>query len=205
MEFKVELETKSAPKIKKAAQKISKSKIVEYEDLLLSALEFLVLKPKSWKAQSEVIRAIGITGSNKSLSYLKELVLRDFDATILYRDLGFSICMLEDIENKSFEYLESILETTNVSLLSGACSSILLSGILPSESTIKSILNSVVEHDKNEGQVITPRCYIAAACYSWPRELTEVFLQRCTKSSWSGLVEIANDSLASKKTKYILV
>jgi len=205
MEFKLELESKSAPKIKKAAQKISKAKLEGYEELLLAALEILLLKPKSWKAQSEVIRAIGITGSKKSVPYLKSLALKDFVATVLYRDLSFSICMLQDINSEKFEYLESILETTNNSLLSGACSAILFSGVIPSNSTIKVLLSSIVDRDVNEGQVFTPRCYIAAACYSWPQELTKNFLQMCSKSSWSGLVEIANDSIAGKKTKYVLV
>lgn len=205
MEFKSELESKSAAKIKKAALKISKANLEGYEELLLSALDVLLLKPKSWKAQSEVIRALGITGSKNSLAYLKSLTLKEFEATILYSDLSFSICMLQDIKNENFEYLESILDTENNSLLSGACSAILFSGIVPDKHTIQSLLSSIVDRAENEGQVLSPRCYISAACYSWPQELTKNFLQVCSKSSWDGLVEISNDSMAGKKTKYVLV
>lgn len=205
MEFNEELESKSAPKIKKAAAKIAKKKIGGYEALLLAALKILIQKPKSWQAQSEVIRAIGITGSERSLPYLKELSNQEFESTLLYRDLGFSICLLEDVSGGELKYTVSILDTSNDLLLSGVCAAILFSGFIPSEKEIKYILNSVSDRELDEGQVITPRCYIAAACYSWAPELTKSFLQKCTKSSWQGLVEIANDSLVGKKTKYVLI
>lgn len=205
MEFKEDLESKSAPKIKKAATKISKGKIEGYEALLLSSLKILIQKPKSWQAQSEVIKAIGITGTEESLPYLKELSKLKFDSTLLYRDLGFSICLLEDISSGKLNYTVSILDSSNELLLSGACAAILYSNYTPSSEEILRIIDSVAERDRNEGQVITPRCYIAAACYSWPAELTTSFLQKCASSSWSGLVQIANDSLVGEKSKYVLI
>lgn len=205
MEFKEELESRSAPKIKKAAAKISKGKIEGYESLLLSSLKMLIQKPKSWQAQSEVIKAIGITGTEKSLPYLKELSKQEFESTLLYRDLGFSICLIEDMNGGKLNYTTSILDTSNDLLLSGACAAIFFSGYKPSPEDIVKIIASVVDRDHNEGQIITPRCYIAAACYSWPTELTTSFLQKCSNSSWSGLAEIANDSLAGKKSKCELV
>lgn len=205
MEYKVELESKSAPRIKKAAQKISKARLQGYEQLLLVALDTLISKPKSWEAQSKVIRTLGVTGSKKSLPYLNELSCKEFEATILYLDLGFSIFMLQDIANKEYKYLESILEQSNDSLLAGVCSAILFSEVIPPKGIITKLLSSTVGITKNEGQVISPRCYLAAACYSWPQELTQDFLQRCSKSTWSTLREISNDSMAGKKTKYALV
>lgn len=63
MEFKEELKSKSPPRIKKAAQKLAKSKFGGYEQLLLDALKCLVDRPNSWQAQSEVIKALGFVGS----------------------------------------------------------------------------------------------------------------------------------------------
>ena len=205
MEFKEDLESKSAPKIKKAATKIAKLNLGGYEPLLLDALKLLIQKPKSWQAQSEIIKAIGITGSEKSLPYLKELSIQEFKSTLLYRDLGFSICLLEDISNGKLKYAISVLDTSNDLLLSGVCAAILFSGITPVLKDIIQITESVADRDQNEGQTITPRCYIAAACYSWPPEFTKIFLLKCAKSSWPSLVEIANDSLACKKSKYVLI
>jgi hypothetical protein len=130
--LKTELNSKSVPKIKKSATKIAKQQISGFEDDLIISLEFLMQKPKSWSAQVEVIKAIGITGTKKSVPYLMSL-------------------------------------------------------------------------SENEGNVITPRCYIAAACYTWPSELTKEFLAVCKESPWDGLVEIATDSFIGKKTKYVLV
>lgn len=50
VDFREELESKSAPKIKKAAEKIAKQRIDGYEDLLLAVLKILIEKPKSWQA-----------------------------------------------------------------------------------------------------------------------------------------------------------
>lgn len=205
MELKEELESRSAPRIKKAAAKIYKQKLAGYEAALLSALEYLTQKPKSWQAQSEVIKALGVTGSNKSLPYLEELVGRELGATLLYRDLAFSICLLSDIPNKKLEYTIKTLGSSNDLLVSGTCAAILFSGYIPSEKEMTTILASVQDRDENEGQIMTPRCFIAAACYSWPAELTKRFLQKCTESTWQGLVEIANESLAGRRSQYVLI
>ncbi|MFM2479513.1 hypothetical protein [Celerinatantimonas sp. MCCC 1A17872] len=205
MDFKEELESGSTPRIKKAAKKIASSRLDGYEALLLAALKRLRAKPKSWQAQSELIKALGFVGSHLSLEYLRELESTDHDASVLYKDIAFAICMISDVGNESYSYLLSILETNNDLLLSGACSAILISGVVPDESTIDMLLKSVIRRNQNEGQVITPRCYIAAACYNWPEFLTKDFLLECTKSQWSGLIEIAESSLAGKKTKYVLV
>jgi hypothetical protein len=172
---------------------------------LISALEVLIQKPKSWQAQSEVIKAIGITGSEKSLPYLKELSNQEFETTVLYRDLGFAICLLQDISKGSLVYTSSVLDTSNDLLLSGVCAAILFTGFIPNEKEIIQILDSVMDRNNNEGQIITPRCYIAAACYCWAPDLTKNFLLQCSKSSWLGLVEIANDSIVGKRSKYVLI
>ena len=206
MELSLELESKSAPRIMKAATKIADGKLEGYEVAMLNTLEFLLTKkPKSWKAQSELIRVIGVTGSERSLPYLKELTQQEFRSTILYRYLGFSICLLEDISCGKLSYLNSILEIPNKMLVSGACSALLFSEFIPEKNDIIKILENVVDYDGNEGQVITARCYIAAACYSWPKQLTKDFLITCSKSNWAGLSEITEASLAGIKTKYVLV
>ncbi|TEW45723.1 hypothetical protein [Psychromonas algicola] len=73
MKYKLDLDSKSAPRISKAAKNISKSNLDGYEDLLLNALETLILKPQSWKAQSEVIRAIGILALKVHFLTLRDL------------------------------------------------------------------------------------------------------------------------------------
>ncbi len=205
MELKEEIASKSTPKIKKAASKIFNLKFHGYEEDLLSSLKLLIKNPKSWQTQSEIIKALGVTGSEKALTYLKELVSHDFISTILYRDLGFSICLLNDIPNNHLEYTITKLNSDNDLLLSGICAAILYSEFIPSEKDIKQIIVSVENRDSNEGNVLTPRCYIAAACYSWPSPLTGNFLDKCTTSTWQGLVEIAHSSLRGKKSKYVLI
>ncbi|MCH1923950.1 hypothetical protein L9G74_05325 [Shewanella sp. C32] len=204
-EFTAVLNSTSAAQIKKAATKIAKDKLVGYESQLLTALTVLMQKTKSWQAQSAVIKALGITGSDRSLPYLKELATQKFAATVLYRDLAFAIFLLQDLPADELSYTRSILDTSNDQLLAGACAAILFAGYTPNTTDIADIIDAVADRVQNEGQVITPRCYIAAACYCWPATLTRDFLQQCTASSWQGLVDIANDALAGNKTKYVLI
>ncbi len=205
MELKKELESKSVPKIKKAASKIAKQKITGYEDLLLSALKLLIEKPKSWQAQSQLIRAIGITGSDYSIPYLKELVATEFDSTVLYRDLGFAICRLNDLLHHNLEYLKSTLTSPNVLLISGSCSALLYEKLVPSENDMVEIMEAIVSIDTNEGNIITPRCYIAALAHLWPAAVTRPFLEACMQSDWKGLEELATSSLKGEKPYYVLV
>ena len=205
MELIEQLQSKSAPKIKKAAVKIAKEKLTGYEEPLTDALKYLMLKPKSWQTQSKVIQAIGVTGSAASIPYLKELTLNEYEATVLYKDLGFSICLLEDIPNANINYLKSVLSSKNNLLISGVCSALLYSEFIPSNDDIIVIMNSIIEITEDEGQIITPRCYIAALAYLWPKNITNSFLEQCLKSNWNGLVEIAKSSIEGKKTRYVLV
>lgn len=205
MELKDELESGSPPRIKKAAKKIAKEKLDAYEESLLCALKAIIDKPKSWEAQCEVIKAIGVVGSEQSLPYLKELAEREFSATTLYINLGFSICLLEDISNNKLDYTLSILGEPNDLLLSGFCAAIWYAGFTPGEAEMVEIMNAVVGRDQNEKGVLTPRCYIAAVAYSWPPELTRNFLEKCAESLSTVLVEVANDSLTGKKTRYTLI
>jgi len=205
MTLSEELDSKSAPKIKKAATKIFKQKLLGYEEHLLTALKILIEKPRSWQAQSELIKALGVTGGEQSVTYLKALLGKEFEATILYKDLGFAICLLNDISHNHLEFVWECLDSKNQLLVSGICAAILYSGFVPENDEILRIVKSIEDIDDNEGQVITPRSYIAAACYKWPSEVTHELLCKCTQSSWSTLVEIANDSLAGKQSKYILI
>lgn len=128
-----------------------------------------------------------------------------FEATVLYRDLGFAICRLNDLVHNKLEFLKSILSSPNELLIAGSCSALLYEESVPPENDMVEIMNAVKSIDSNEGQVITPRCYIAALAYLWPTDASKSFLELCTQSNWNGLVEIATSSLKGEKPKYVLV
>lgn len=205
MDIAADLTSKSAPKIRKAAKNILDNKIIGYEELLLKCLGDYIDKPRSWKTQSEIIRAIGITGSSKSIDYLLKLSLYKFESTALFKDIGFSICLLHDIPNKHLNYLLSILSSDNMLLIAGACSALLYSKYVPTNVEINTILKAISKTDTDEGNIITPRCYIAALAFLWPKEIVKPFLEQCLLSKWDGLVEISQSSLKGIETKYVLV
>jgi hypothetical protein len=205
MDLLVELRSKSAPRIKKAAARIAKQKLAGFEDQLIEALKLMMDKPRSWATQSPLIGAIGVTGFTTAVPYLKELATMDFDATVLYRDLGFAICLLDDIPAKKLDYLFSTLKSGNMLLIAGACSSLLYAKYIPTDREIEGILEAISPYVENEGKVITPRCYIAALAYLWPTEIVKPFLEQCMRSNWDTLVEIAQSSVKGEQSKYVLV
>lgn len=205
MDLQGELESGSAPRIKKAAAKIAKARLPGYEKPLQEALRVLASKPKSWSALSQVIRAIGLTGSAESVPQLEALAATPMDAEVLYRDLGFAICMLKDIAQGRLSYLLGVIDAKSDLLVAGACSALLASGFIPERESISKILEAVSSRTENEGRVVTPRMYIAAACYRWPRESTEPFLLSWQKAASPLMVELATDALAGRRTKRTLV
>ena len=205
IELAQELESKSPPRIRKAVKLITADSISGYENQLLNALKIAIQKPSYWKTQSQIIRALGTTGSSNCIEYLRRLVCQNHSSTVLYRDLGFAICLLEDIPNNSIGFLESTFSSNNQLLVAGACSALLYFEHVPSEQQIESIVAAVVGMQKDEGQIITPRCYIAAVSYLWPSTHTVAFLKECKKSSWAGLREIAESSLQGRKSSFRLV
>lgn len=201
----LELQSNSSARIEKAAKIVIKEKLTGLSNELLEALSTVIDKPKMWKSQSALIRAIGMTDCTNALPFLRELVGRKFDSTIIYRDLGFAITLLSDIFERNFIFYREAVNTRNVMLIAGCCSAILYSECLPSEEDVSVIISSISEIDADEGNIITPRCYIAAAAYKWPYPSVRPFLELCTRSKWSGLVDIANSSLHGSKCKQILV
>ena len=205
LEYVEELKSRSAPRIKKAAANISKQGLAGYGIPLLDALKSIIDKSKAWQAQSEVIRALGVTECNVATGYLKELVKLQFDSSVIYRDLGFAICLLDDIPNNRISFLKNTFSSGNEFLMSGSCSALLYKKYVPTDNDIELIIESITGIDKNEGKVITPRCYIAALAYLWPLPKTNKFLECCLQSKWQGLVEISQSSIDGKPTKYVLV
>ncbi len=205
MEFSADLESSSAPKIRKAAEKIFKNKTPGYCDELINALKQFMGNPKAWQTQSILIRALGATNCQNSAGFLKTLVDLDHSNHVIYRDLGFSIALLEYTENKKFDFLFSILSSENYLLIAGACSALLFASAIPSEPQMQELMKATVGITENEGRVITPRCYIAALAYLWPKNLTETFLENCKSSTFSGLKDIASTSLQGKPSKIQLI
>ncbi len=205
MEYAKDLESGSSPKIAKAAQNISKKKVDGYHYQLLNALNKEIKKSKAWKSQSQLIKAIGITNCTEALPRLKELITKEYEHTILYKELAFSILMLENATTPNLDFLFSSIQKGNDLQISGACSAILYKKIIPDNNDIKKIISGITPYIEDEGKKITPRCYIAAIAYLWPKEETESFLEACKKSDWAGLVEIAEHSLQGKEPKIQLI
>lgn len=205
MEYIEALESGSSPKIKIAAKAIAKKSLSGYCLPLMTALEEQIKNPKTWQTQCDLIKAIGIAGCSEALPRLKELMSKEYESTILYSELAFSILLLENLASRNIDFLFQAFKKRNISQIAGACAAILYRKIIPNEDEISKILSEVVTYTENEGRIITPRCYIASVAYLWPASSVKDFLESCKNSSWPGLIQIAEDSLQGKKSKIQLI
>jgi len=205
MEYLEALNSGSSPKIEKAARQIFKKKLEGYCPHLIEVLEAQIKKPKAWKSQSELIKAIGATGCSQALPLLKNLVEKDFKATVLYKHLAFSIMLLQNASMTNIEFLYASIKKGNSLQIGGACSALLYNKVIPNNDDIKNILIGIEPFTENEGKVIGPRVYIAALAYLWPKEQTKDFLENCLSSDSTILAEIAQSSLQGKEPYYKLV
>ena len=205
MDYAKDLESGSSIKIRKAAQSIIKNNVSGYCAYLLNALTKEIEKPKAWQTQCQLIKAIGVSHCELALPFLKELIGKEHKNTILYRELAFSIFILENITTLNLDFLFESTKKGNVLQISGVCSAILYMKLTPKKEDIKKIIAAISPYTEDEGIIITPRCYIAAVAYLWPKDEVLDFLESCQKSSFAGLVEIAQDSLLGKESKVQLI
>ena len=205
MEYLEALNSASSPKIEKAARHIFKKKIDGYCPHLLEILKVQIKKPKAWKSQRELIKAIGVTGCSEALSFLKSLIDKDFRATVLYSDLAFSIMLLENVPTMNLSFLFTSIEKGNSSQVRGACSALLYMKTIPPNDEIKKIILGISPFIENENRVTSPRTYIAALAYLWPKDQSKDFLEQCLKSNDSVLTEIAEASLQRKESRIKLI
>ncbi|NLT12655.1 MAG: hypothetical protein GXY06_09645 [Clostridiaceae bacterium] len=205
MDYIKELESGSSPRIATAAKKIIKNKLTGYCPHLLNALTQVMKKPQYWNTQCQVIKAIGMTNCIEGLPLIKEFINQDYEHTVLYKELAFAIFMLENINGINLSFLFESIDKGNDMQISGCCAALFYKKIIPNNDDIKKIIIGISPYVENEGQIITPRCYIAAAAQLWPKEVTKDFLQECKKSKWPGLIDIAENSLLGKISKIQLV
>ena len=205
MEHIKDLESGSSPKIRKAANNIFKKKSRGYCYHLIEALKKEIEKPKAWKTQCQLIKAIAITDCIVALPTLKQLIEREYESTIIYKELGFSIFILENTKKMNLDFLYQSIEKGNELQICGACAGLLFKKTIPSKEDIRKIISGISKYTENEGCIITPRCYIAAIAHLWPKEETTEFLESCTNSQWSGLVEISSNALQGIESKIKLI
>ena len=194
-----DLSSGSSPKVRGAAQKIIKDRISGHCQALEKALAIEVEKPKAWQSQSKLVRALGVADCKSAAPYLRKLMHEKYNGTIVYRELAFSIALLDDISADNLTFAYEIFEARQVMPIAGVCAAILYEEIVPSSDDIQKILSFLPLYTSDEGGVISPRMFIAAAAYHWPIEVVREFLNDCLQSESQTLIEIAHDVLDGKK------
>ncbi|MDG9669199.1 hypothetical protein ONV78_15765 [Hahella sp. CR1] len=205
MEYIKDLESGSSPKLRKAAEAIYRNKLQGYCSYLIHALTKEIRKKKAWRTQCQLIKTIAGIDCTEALPILNQLLDEKYESTILYKEIGLAIFILQSTEQEGLEFLFTSIRKGNVHQICGACAGVLKKKVVPAREDIRRITSGIQLYTEHEGAIITPRCYIAAVAYLWPLEETRDFLESCKKSTWKGLVEIADSSLQGKKSKIQLV
>lgn len=195
-------DSKSA-KRKSAARAIGKTKDPAHGPKLLDALISELKDKRTWETQCAMIRALGDVGCQEARPELWRMSAQDYDATMLYHEIGFALCRIEPITNDNLLIVRKIIDTQNQMIVGGAFKGILLLKIVPSsQEDVRLILAAAERDTENEGQIITKRCYIAAACCEWKFPEVEEFLKSCENSKWNHLQQIVAEAQAGRYPKW---
>jgi hypothetical protein len=199
------LASTSSAKIIKAASFIEKRRLPDYGEALLAAFERQILKSEAWQSQCQLIKTLAVIRYQTAAEYFQTLLRQDFAATKVVMMLSFAVTVLLYGRKLSTDFIFDNLETHNVPIIEGACAGILYLELVPSSIQIRQILRWVSPLVENEGQVISPRTYIAAVAHLWPIAETKEFLESCKSSKSQTLVEIASYALQGKRSKFVLI
>ncbi|MGL1956834.1 MAG: hypothetical protein OCD00_05895 [Colwellia sp.] len=203
------LELLKNPKSKKresGAKKLRKLESIEAGEALLNTLKNELDDKRTWSTQYHLILAIGHSKYEPALTFLKELVQQDFEATIIYMALGDSIFRLSILSNSVETSLEEIHRLNDYRIFDGAYQALAMLKLIPDDKSIKQII-SIAQDPKGTELVKTHpndqvglRKWVASASAGWKNELKDDFLIECDQLGDQHLLMAVE---GSRKGKYV--
>jgi HEAT repeat protein len=191
-----------------AAKRLRKLKDPQAGPALLESLEQELKDPRTWKAQFEMILALGELRYEPALPKLWELTRHETPHTIVYMALGDAIVRISSQGPSDARAIFQLGELGNYSLIHGALNAMSELRLVPSDEEIERILQLAedpradVEVQRFPNDRVGLRLDVALAAAGWPRELVRPFLDRCLTIPDQGLQLAATNSLKGKYTKW---
>ncbi len=189
------LKDNKSAKRRSATRALGKIGDVTFGAKLLKALNSELQDKRTWETQCAMLRAIGDVGYRMGIPELWQISELTHNTTMLYHEIGFALCRLEPISNDNLSVVKRIISTQNPMFVGGAFMAIYFLRIVPtSQEDVQLIIKTAEQDIEKEGQIITKRCYIAAASAGWDYPEVLGFLESCKKSEWKFLHNIATES-----------
>lgn len=166
-------------KRRSAAKKIGKNKIISLKQSLLNAYIKERKDTRTWKTQTEMIKALGKIGCKDAIPYLKEIIdeNKDEDTITAYAALSYIRLMRNDINDMTI--ILDFLRNGNTMIFDGAVMALAYDVVIPTKTDIKEIIE-ILNKRKSvyERPFSNPIQQIISAMYQWPYELTLPFLNQ---------------------------
>ena len=189
-----ELRNTRSPKRRAAAKRLRKRGDVSAGPALLAALRQELEDTRTWETQYQMIMAIGECGYADAIPFLEELVLRDFDATMVYMALGDALVRLKtqglDDGGPVIEHLDS----GNALLIEGALRAMAMLKMRPGSDHVGKLLDYAARFTGDSWDVI----WLLAAAAGWSGAEVDAFVARHEKSARREVREAAALARAKK-------
>lgn len=189
-------------KRRSAAKALRKLQDATAGPALLEALERELRDPRTWETQYQMIMALGACRYRPAASFLEDLAIRPFDATMIYLAVGDAMLRIAEAEGRHWQLTARLLDTANADVLYGACQAIAMLRLMAPREIIEQLIDFAERYSLDESQGPNRRFCVAAAMPGWLDESPRVrpFLSVCTGSKNEQLRAAAEAALLGRYT-----
>ena len=165
---------------------------------LLDALRREVADPRTWETQDQMVMALAGRGHRPAEVFLRELAMRQFDATMVQVAIGDAIVRLGREFPEDPAPVDWCLATGNDSLADGALRAVAMLRLRLDERAVGRILDFLAGRDPFDRLRFWPA--VAAAGWKGPRVRT--FLTQCAGGPREDVADAARASLDGRYQTY---
>jgi hypothetical protein len=179
------LVSKKAADRVRAAKAITKGKVVSLTDDLFAAYVKERADTRTWEAQTEMIRALGVLDHKPALPLLTEIVRKNEPHDLITATAATSFVQLKRTSLNDAKPVLELLEFGNLSVITGALNVLAIDRMVPPKSEAEKIIQfswNINKHKDRLGQewgYIDPRMHLAIACAGWDPTVAHDFLIHC--------------------------
>jgi hypothetical protein len=203
-----QLKDSSSEKRASAAKKIGKLNDGQYCNSLITALGLELKDERTWKAQYQLILALGFCGCDCAMSVIEDLALKMFKNTILYDGIGDAFCRIYSNKFGIDEAIKRLHEMGNLQTMKGGLRAMALCGLRPSDDSILALISLARESNTPKlvcgypGDDSGLRLWIIVAAFNWGNQAALDFAKESLSIKNSQVKLACQSILNGKKIKW---
>jgi HEAT repeat protein len=181
-----------------AARRIRRLKDPSLGPAVIDALRRELANPDAWETQYHLIMALGEAGYEHALSYLRDIVRRQYEATMIYAALGDAIVRLGRRSENDPTPVREMMATSNGMLIDGAFRAVAMLRLTLDADAVEAIVAYASPLHLDDGL----RFWVAAAAAGWHGPAVERFLAECVTSPREDVRTAATSSQQGKYRRW---